>query len=207
MIDSFKNYRAICEAISLLFPTQIEIVIHDLKTERIAHIENSFSNRVIGEESLIDLKELEIEIEGKRVVGPYAKSTPEGESIKSITIVIRDDSGNPLQLLCINMKTGILEKSVALIEGLIGVDSNLGSKSLMTSDWRERANDIIASALNELGMPMHATTRQEKLIIVKSLDQHEIFQIRGSTTYIASAFGSSRASLYNLLRTARNSKT
>ena len=203
MIDSFKNYRAICEAISLLFPSQIEVVIHDLKTNQIAHIENSFSNRAVGEDSLIDLEELEIEIEGKRVVGPYAKSTPEGESIKSITIVIRDESGDPLQLLCINMKTGILEKSAALIEGLIGVDSSAKSKSLLTSDWRERANDIIACSLNELGMPMHATTRIEKLIIVKSLDDNEIFQIRGSTTYIASAFGSSRASLYSLLRDIR----
>jgi predicted transcriptional regulator YheO len=204
MIDSFKNYQAICEAISLLFPTQIEIVIHDLETQQIAHIENSFSNRVVGEQSLIDLEELEVEIEGKQVIGPYAKSTPEGESIKSITIVIREESGNPLQLLCINMKTEILEKSVALIEALTGIDSSARSNALLTGDWRERANDIIACSLNELGMPMHATKRVEKMIIVKSLDENEIFQIRGSTTYIASAIGSSRASLYSLLRDIRN---
>ncbi len=65
MSDSLNNYRVLCKAISLLLPNQLEIVIHDLNSGKIAHIENPYSNRNVGDDSLIDEDELTTEIDNK----------------------------------------------------------------------------------------------------------------------------------------------
>lgn len=203
MSDSLNNYRVLCKAISLLLPNQLEVVIHDLGSGKIAHIENPYSNRTVGDDSLIDEDELTTEIDNKAIIGPYSKSTPEGESTKSITSVLRDDEGVATHLLCINMKTGLLAQSAKLLASLIDIESEQQSPALMGSDWRENANQIIAKTLSELGMAMHATSKADKLKIVATLEANQIFQVRGSSDYVAKAFGISRASLYTLLRDVR----
>jgi predicted transcriptional regulator YheO len=57
MHRELKNYTAIAQAISLLLYPHAEVVLHDLKTGRIAAIYNPFSKRKVGEESLLEEEE------------------------------------------------------------------------------------------------------------------------------------------------------
>ncbi len=206
MSDSLRNYQAICEAISLLLPGQVEVVLHDLMTGKIAHIAAPFSKREAGDDSLIDLKELERDAACGELIGPYSKRNADGESIKSVTAIIRDEQGNPSSLLCVNLKTGAFSKAADLLNSLIGTGTGKSYQSLTSGDWRERANDLIGITLSDLGVSMVSAKRADKLVIVGALEEAEIFQVRGSAEYIAKALGISRASLYGLLREARNSE-
>ena len=203
MQDLLSHYRAISEAITLLFPGQIEVVLHDLMTGTISHISQAFSNRKPGDESLIDPDDLNRETQGQDIIGPYTKATPDGERLKSVSAVLRDGQGNPRYLLCINMKVGRLEQSLDLLQLLVGHQHNDSSQALVTDDWRERANIVIAGILNERNITMLSATRPDRLVIVAALETAEIFQIRGSAEYVAKALGISRASLYTLLKEAR----
>lgn len=203
MSHSLGNYQAVCEAIALLLPNQIEVVMHDLRANQITYITTPFSKRVVGDDSLIDMEELKAESAGKDVIGPYSKISPDGEPIKSVTAIQRDELGEPVSLVCMNMKTGAFTKAAGLLMSLIQVEEQGGVQPLMSGDWREQANEIISQTLNELGVPLVAAKRTEKLLVITALEDCELFQIRGSVEYIAKTMGVSRAGLYSLLREVR----
>ena len=49
-----KQYVLIAKSIERLFHPYVEIVIHDINKHRIAYIGNNFSNREIGDDSVLD---------------------------------------------------------------------------------------------------------------------------------------------------------
>ncbi len=92
------RYGAVCSLIAQLFPGQIEVVLHDLKTGKIAAIEGGFSHRVIGDDSLIDLEELEADANDNGVIGPYPQTSWDGEILRSFTAIVQMRKAIPMGL-------------------------------------------------------------------------------------------------------------
>jgi len=53
MTDSFAAHRPVAQAIAALLHPHAEVVIHDLRNDRIVEIWNAFSHRQAGDESLL----------------------------------------------------------------------------------------------------------------------------------------------------------
>lgn len=201
-----KHYQSICIALGKLFPNQMEIILHDLSVNKIAYIENSFSNRVIGDDSLINIKELESDSDNNDVVGPYPKINSDGTALKSVTSIIRDDNRNPIALMCINFKVEELNSAINLLNSLASISPIVQSSSissLMAEDWREQVNIIIRKTLESLQISLVSAKRKDKLVILKAIDNAGIFSVRGSSDYVANSLGISRANLYEILRNIR----
>ncbi|PCJ47151.1 MAG: hypothetical protein COA74_12100, partial [Gammaproteobacteria bacterium] len=49
MTNVTQRYGMTCKLIALLIPEQVEVVLHDLETDRIVAIEGAFSNREVGD--------------------------------------------------------------------------------------------------------------------------------------------------------------
>ncbi|MCG8511598.1 MAG: PAS domain-containing protein, partial [Rhodospirillales bacterium] len=99
------QYGPVCKLIAGLLPGQVEVVLHDMKTNKIAAIEGGFSNRDIGDESLIDIQDLAKDVDGIDVLGPYPQQNWDGETLRSFTAVLRDENGDCIGLLCVNCRT------------------------------------------------------------------------------------------------------
>jgi glyoxylase-like metal-dependent hydrolase (beta-lactamase superfamily II) len=95
-----QSFLTTAQAVEMLLHPFAEIVLHDLKTNRVVAIFNSFSHRQIGDDSL--LNEIEFDT-SKNIIGPYEKLNWDGRRLKSISIVIRDLSQVPVGFLCINL--------------------------------------------------------------------------------------------------------
>lgn len=205
-LQDLKSFEPVCKAISLMFPEMVEVVLHDLKTNRVAHIENGFSKRVVGDDSLIETENYASELRSDGTIGPYRKSSPDGSRIKSISAIIRDDAGVPIALLCINLKTGDLEAVTGLLEKLTQLEDESAGKSILRNDWRELANAVIEDALKEMKISSNQTRKAERLEIIGRLLRADVLSARGSGEYVAEALGVSRASFYAMLREVRNSE-
>ena len=48
-MDSLHRYRPICDAIAALFQPYVEVVLHELATDKAVYIAGNFSKRVLGE--------------------------------------------------------------------------------------------------------------------------------------------------------------
>lgn len=201
-----KSYRSTCVALGKLFPNHMEIILHDLATNKITYIENSFSNRIVGDDSLINIKDLEGDSDGNDVVGPYSKINSDGTALKSVTSIIRDDNQKPIVLMCINFKVEELNSAIGLLASLVNISSQESqslTSSLMAEDWREQVNIIIRKTLETRQISLVSAKRKDKLAILEAIDKADIFSVRGSSNYVAKSLGISRANLYEILRNIR----
>ena len=96
-----QNFRAIADAIATLFFPHAEVVLHDLRTQKVDYIANNLSKRAIGDDSALedmlsdDIREVNI--------GPYEKLNWDGQKIRSLSTVLRDHKGRPLAVLLMDI--------------------------------------------------------------------------------------------------------
>ena len=96
-----KEYFSVAQAITTLLHPHAEIVIHDLKTGKIAAIYNNFSKRSVGDDSLIE--ELSDYTSLPDVFPIYTKVNWDGRKLKSSTATPRNKNKKAVGLLCINL--------------------------------------------------------------------------------------------------------
>src|ERR1700677_4483769 len=100
MQKTIKRFLPTAEAIQRLLDPYAEVVIHDIKRNKIAAIFHPFSKRRVGNPSLLTPEEMS----GlEDCIGPYEKLNWNGNKLKSISSVIRDETDQIVGLLCINL--------------------------------------------------------------------------------------------------------
>ncbi len=186
-------------------PGLVEVVLHDLNSGKIVHIENGFSPRKAGDLSLVDTENYESEMAPDGTIGPYRKANPDGSTLKSVSALLRDERNKPAGLLCINMKTDGLEAAAHALAGLAAVEPDR-NQGFLKNDWRELANTVIAETLRRRNLGPGQAKRPDRLEIVRNLLDADVFAARGSADYVAEALGISRASLYGLLNEAKRAQ-
>lgn len=188
-------------AIAALLAPQAEVVVHDLRNDRVAGIWNAFSKRKVGDPShLGDDPEL---IGEKDVYGPYEKAAPDGGRLKSISAVLKDETGRRIGLLCINFDLAIFDKAMALI-GAFTESQQPRPEPIFAQDWREQINLGIRAFLQERQLTLKALDRADRVALVGALDARNLFATRNAAQHVAQALGVSRATIYNLLGDARS---
>jgi predicted transcriptional regulator YheO len=201
------RYGLVCKLISELFPGQIEAVLHDLKSGQIALIEGAYSNREIGDASLIDIENLLNDTNENGLIGPYSKTNWDGEQLRSYTAVLNDDKNRPIGLLCVNCRTAAFSAAAELLTAISQTTIERQPKALLINDWRDAINQLIKQTLTELSTTLIMSTRSDKVLIIKALNQLGFLDFRGSPEYVAKSLGISRASFYNLLKDSRRDKS
>lgn len=190
---------SVAEAIQGLLYPYGEVVIHDLKTGRIAAIYNNFSKRKVGDESLIE--EMEDFKELPDVFPVYSKVNWDGRTIKSSTATLRDKKGRPVGLLCINLDISHWEAFHHLLgEWLGGRREKNQPVALFKEDWREKINLYVSDYLKREGVTLKMLSKEKKRELVQALHQEGAFRAKHAASYVADVLELSRATIYNYLR-------
>ena len=188
-------------AIAALLAPQAEVVVHDLRTDRVAGIWNAFSKRKVGDPShLGDDPEL---IGEQDVYGPYEKAAADGGRLKSVSAILKDEAGRRIGLLCINFDLAVFDKAIALL-GAFAQSQQPRPEPIFAQDWREQINLGIRAFLQERQLTLKALDRADRVALVGALDAKNLFATRNAALHVANALGVSRATIYNLLADARS---
>lgn len=196
-----RRWAPACEAITRLLSPHAEVVLHDPATDRILAIWNPFSRRTAGDPSLLgELDQLEPSPSG--VYGPYPKLLPDGRTLSSVSAVVRDEEGRPEAVLCVNLDRTPLEQAATLLSTFAAPVADR-PQALFTQDWRELIHDTVGRRVRELGRPVRAFTRDDRLAVLAELDRLGALAVRHAAPVAAQALGISRSTLYALLATLR----
>lgn len=192
-----SQLRPIARGIAELFKPYVEVVVHDLATSRVVHIENCYSGRKIGDKS--DLGGFDPEVEGD-IIGPYEKMNRDGTVLKAISVVHRDEKKEPRALLCINFDTHRLSGIVDALNLLVSLPSgDEHPKRLFKHDLSSLINDFSHKFAKEIGKTIESLNKEDRARLVRELHKTGAFEEKRAADYIARVLGVSRASVYNYL--------
>ena len=186
--------------VKLLYP-YAEGAIHDLREGKIIALYNNISKRKIGDPSVVT--ELGVEVKDfPDVFDPYYKTNWDGRKLKCTSVTVRDESGTPIALVCINFDTTVLQSMSLQLEGFLKLRNSqaLNPVEQFAVDWRKQANDFIESYTTERNIAPTILTKKDKAEIVKRLYAHGLFNYRDAASHISNILGVSRTTVYNYLK-------
>ncbi|WP_025806514.1 helix-turn-helix transcriptional regulator [Pseudomonas chlororaphis] len=196
---ALDNFRAIADAIATLFFPHAEVVLHDLRTQKIDYIANNISKREVGDDAALD--DMLGEDSNERNIGPYEKLNWDGQKIRSLSSVLRDSNGQPLAVLCINLNISLFENAKAALDLFLSPSKLIPQPdSLFRDDWQERINTFLHNWLRERQLGLNLLTREHKRELVLALHAEGAFKGKSAANYVANVLNMGRATVYKHLK-------
>lgn len=172
MIPELIPFKPLAQAIERLLHPYAEIVLHDLKKQRIAAIYNPFSRRSAGDDCLIDA-EMDLSVLPD-FFSPYDKTNWDGRKLKSTSMTIRNSLGEPVGLFCINLDISVLEECKRFIEQFTRLKPpTVVPQDFFYDDWREKVNSAISLFLMDQQLTL------EKLSAKQRRELYDLLQEKG----------------------------
>jgi predicted transcriptional regulator YheO len=184
-----------------VFAPLAEVAVHDIRRDRIVGIWNPMSERRIGDRSLID--DLPPHAEEARVFGPYPKVLADGRAITSVSVVLQSAKGAPRGLLCVNVDRSPFDGMIDLLVRFAAPVEDRPPE-LFERDWREQILLLIDEECRARRLRRDRLTRDQRLALVRVLDERGLFSTRHAAAHAARALGVSRTTVYALLKEARS---
>lgn len=203
------NLISVAKGVAETFGSNCEVVIHDF-----SNLENSilaiFNGHVTGRtietkmtESI--LEKINLHQEGKDVYNYTGKSTL-GRELKSTTTFIRDVEGQIIGCMCINFDITDMISARNIMNELCKVDEREVEVIGEINKINDVLYDIVENTIHRFGRPVIYLTKDEKVYIVKELDEKGVFLVKGAIDYVANALQVSRYTVYNYLDGIREGK-
>lgn len=189
------TYAPVVEAVVALLHPYAEVVLHDVKPDKVAAIWNSWSGRSPGDRSLITAADLPAD--GK-VLGPYEKVGTDGHRITSVSVLLEGGAG----LLCVNLDRSPLDGAIDVLSRFAAAVEQR-PEALFERDWRERIALTVDAWCRDQHVARDRLSRTQRLALVEHVDAQGLFATRRAAEHLALALGISRASVYALIKEAR----
>lgn len=197
-----QQFIPIADGITTLLSPYAEVVIHELGTQEILYISNSFSKREKGFPS--NLGEMKFS-RGQDVLDPYEKINWDSRRLKSISIVLKDNDENPAGLLCINLDISMAEQLSQVITAFISPEKmKQQPEELFRNDWQEKVNVYILNWAQKCKKRFEDLVIKDKRVIVEELYTQGAFNNPKSHEYIAGVLSLSRATIFKYVKQIKN---
>ena len=201
----------VARGIAATFGNQCEVVLHNLSRPRTSIVEivnNTVTGRSVGD----GIRELVWSVLRSPnftddMLTNYRTTALDGKDVKSTTILIRDEANRIVGALCINLDLSAFSNMKKSLDDLTRV-TQLGPPpdkviQVKNADVIDVLDHIAEGTIEEYRKPASELSREEKIEIVRYLDEKGVFRIRGSVDRIAGKLGTSRYTIYNYLGSVR----
>jgi predicted transcriptional regulator YheO len=186
--------------VKLLHP-YAEGAIHDLQQGKIIALFNNISRRKIGDPSVVT--ELGVDVKDfPDVFDPYYKTNWDGRKLKCTSVTVRDESGVPIGLVCLNFDTTVFENMNVQLGTFLTLanQSSLNPVEQFAANWRQQVTAFINNYALKNNVALSALSKEEKSELVGQLYDHGLFNYRDAAVHVAKTLGVSRTTVYNYLK-------
>lgn len=212
MDNTLNLLKQIAHGIASQFGPSCEVVIHDLKNDldnSIVHIENGqVTHRKSGDgPSGIVLETLHKNAARLQDKLSYLTRTEDGRILKSSTLYIRDADGKIAYIFSINFDiTALLTVNTAL-ESIIQTQPGSQSQDIrkahspqtITRNVEELLDDLMQQGLALVGKPVALMTKEDKIQVIRYLNDAGAFLITRSGDKVAALLNISKFTLYSYM--------
>lgn len=211
MNPHLKNYLPLVNFLAEVLGKDAEIVLHDVLdiNKSVVAIRNShISGREIGSPATnLVLKLLKDGNDaGNDFLANYRGLSDSGKALKSSTFFIRDEKRRIVGLLCVNMDTEKLVQFRSYLDALIQPCQDSGNGPAIERFSRtveSLSDDSIEGVIETIGIAPERMSADEKMEIVKKLNDEGVFLLKGAIGKVASRLKVSEATIYRYLNTVK----
>ncbi|MDR5658047.1 PAS domain-containing protein [Serpentinicella sp. ANB-PHB4] len=198
-----KAMIPVAEGIAKTFGKNCEVVVHEINNKRKGIVE-IYNGHVSGRTNDGPMMEIGIQAlsqeDGVKNIVNYSNKSCNGKALKSSTMFIRDENEEIIGAMCINMDVSEFIVVQNVLENLIQTDvKDQVNITNTTNNINDVLINIVKDILDDFGKPVAYMNKEEKVNIVKSLDEQGAFLIKGAIDYVAKILCVSRYTIYNYL--------
>lgn len=225
--QEIKHYSAIVEFLGISLGPDYEVVLHDLSTpdSSIVAIANGhISARTIGypiKKGYLEAMNESIRENNSAYHFSYTLSPKGNKMLRSSTLYIKNQNDFPIGLLCINFDDSRYQELSTQLFQLCHPDAFVKRKLSLHEEeinlaqsnftWDEPASvpnivqEIIEDVIAQNNFSSSKLNQQQKILIMKSLNERGIFKVKGAVEQVALILKSSPASIYRYLKEIKES--
>jgi predicted transcriptional regulator YheO len=199
--EIFHVLKDVGLALRSLLGRSCEVVIHDTSDleNSIVWIEGDVTGRSVGG-VMTDLG-LERLRQGKsHPLFNYTTRTDSGKHLRSASIWLRDAEGGIFGALCINLDVTPITAIQEFVRDLAPDESRPDLREEFAADLGDMIDMMIAECEYRLGCGADKMSRDQRIAVVRFLEERGCFQVRNSAPIVATRLGVSRKTVYNYLR-------
>jgi predicted transcriptional regulator YheO len=204
----FENLKSIAAVMVKTFGRFCEVAIHDFEhlPNSLVYVEGNVTKRIPGA-PITDLVLRALRKEGNDVkdMCGYKTVTKGGRSLKSSTSFLRDNDGKVIGAFCINYDVTDYLNAASLINDFSQISNpdNGNDKETFASSLNETIESLLDRTIKVMGKQPSTMNRQEKIMLVESLELQGAFMVKGSVDYVAKVLGVTKYTVYNYLKEIR----
>jgi predicted transcriptional regulator YheO len=202
-VELFERYVQIARVLAEMFSPILEVVVHDLRKPEsavIAIFNGHITGRKVGDGTtdigVRRMKTGDVPDELRN----YLNRSPDGQKLKSTSIAIRDEAGQLIGSLCLNLAIDALRGALEVLHQLTETTNRIEESFRIFDLPEEPIENLIRSQLAKSGKLGRALSAEERRKIVRSLYERGVFKTRAAMTVVARQLGISRPTLYGDLK-------
>lgn len=129
----------------------------------------------------------------------YCTQTKDGRVLRSTSIYLRDDNGELIGALCINLDVTAFIMADKTLQDFINTDFTQPVKEVFASDVNELLDEMIQASIQHVGVPVAMMDKNHKIQGLRYLDEKGAFLIKKAGDKVSKYYDISKFTLYNYL--------
>ena len=206
------QYIPLAHMIAQTIGDDCEVVLHDLENPQqsvVYIVNNRVTGRQVGQSfdhlvpQVILSKKLDHDI-----VTNYYFHTADGRLIKSSTALLKDFGGKVVGALCINIDTTKISQQIEWLQSLMPGSEENAAPAEVSQEELTHVSEIVTDLIDKIigNKDMARLRREEKLELIRFMDQRGIFLLKGAVDQVGSRMGISRGTVYSYIDEVRGKK-
>ncbi|WP_071434621.1 helix-turn-helix transcriptional regulator [Angelakisella massiliensis] len=207
------QYIPIAHMIAKTVGDDCEVVLHDLENPQqsvVYTVNNCVTGRQVGQsfDHLVPQVILSKKLDHDVVTNYYFR-TEDGRLVKSSTALLKDFAGKVVGALCINIDTSKITAQIDWLQSLIpSSEDNSAAQEVSAEEEVTHVSEIVTDLIDKIigDKDVARLRREEKLELIRFMDQRGIFLMKGAVDQVGSRMGISRVTVYSYIDEVRGKK-
>ncbi len=210
-----ENYVAVANMIADTFGDHCEVILHDFSIPQnsVVYIRNNVvTNRQVGQ-SFTEYFVKDVLLSRKfrdDVSSNYIMKGANGQTIKSSTVLIRDQSGKVIGSLCVNIDISYMKDLMEKFISMLGIEEpeeepkEDKEEVAVLPNIQEIVDDIIEHTIGDQNID--EMSRDQKIDLIRFMNDKGLFLIKGAADKVAERMNISKVTVYSYLDEIRKTK-
>lgn len=201
----FDNAIRTAEMLHLMFGSVCEVAVHDFKdlNRSLIHVSGNLTGRSIGSPATdLVLREYKKKLDIIEDISNYFTVSKNGIKMKSSTVFLRLRD-KVIGALCVNINISTLSDISKEITEILSVDTNSKTKESFFSTVQDVVKEMFEQVVADIGRPIETFGTEEKIRVVRALEEKGVFLIKGAIEYLSAYLNISKFTTYNYLQKVR----